>query len=990
MTSNLPVRPPVFGIVGCEESSELPVVSAGNMRVGNPGGSIGPTSDSSFTIHYSNIRGLASNFSSVEHHIATTLPNILLLSETQLSNTVSTDSYQISHYNFLPHFRFKGGVCAYFNINTPVARLTDLESSDFDVLWLKICLSTSTTFLCFSYCSLAHTDYAVFFDYLTSCHESLLSSHPSAEVIYLGDFNVHHSEWLGSSSTDVGGEHALSFSILNDLEQIIRHPTRVPDRHDHAPNPLDLFFTSNPLNYNYSISAPLGSSDHSMISVSSSLAPPPPIPPTKRQLWHYDDAQWTNLREFFHDFPWDDYCFSSLNPNQVALRATEVLVSGMEAYIPSSVKSFSPTKPWFDRSCSSATQARDRAYRAWQNSRSPTTHSTFISARNRCKRALRKAKHRFVQKKCDDLTSSPSNNSFWSLAKNVSNNFCNSNFPPLFKPDGSIAVSPLDKATLFGSLFSANSTLDDSNVPPPTVLPPSQPMPPPILSCRKVCRVLLNLDTKKAFGPDGIPPRVLKECARELSPVLSRLFRLILKTGIYPSSWKHVLVQPVPKKGDRSNPSNYRPIALTSSISKVFENLLNSHFLRHLESHSLLSDHQYGFRKARSTGDILSYLTHVWSSSLKNYGETFAIALDISKAFDRVWHKALLAKLPSFGFPPSLCNLILSFLSSRSISVRVDGATSKPFPICSGVPQGAVLSPTLFLLFINDIFLSTINPTHSYADDTTLHASSSFRSPPSAQARSLSRDTLCASLNSDLGRISGWGSDNLVNFNSRKTQFLPISLSTTPSDFNISFDNNLLDPLDSINILGINVTSNLSWQAHISTIAKSASKKLGILYRCRRYFSSEQLFQLYKGLIRPCIEYCSHVWGNSPCTRLLDRVESKAVRLIGSPHITSKLEPLSLRRQVASLSLFYKYYFGNCSRELSGCVPPPLPRPRNTRQAVSCHQYCVKIDNSRIARYDVCFFPSTSKIWNSLPANVFPPQYNISSFKRRVFQFLNS
>ena len=243
------------------------------------------------------------------------------------------------------------------------------------------------------------------------------------------------------------------------------------------------------------------------------MAPPPPIPPTKRQLWHYEDAQWANLREFIRDFPWDDYCFSSQNPNQVALSATEVLVSGMEAYIPSSVKSFSPTKPWFDRSCSSATRARDRAYRAWQNSRSATTHSDFISARNRCKRALRKAKHRFVQKKCDDLTSSPTTNSFWSLAKNVSNNFCNSNFPPLFKPDGSIAVSPLDKATLFGSLFSANSTLDDSNAPPPTVLPLSHPMPLPIFSCRKVCRVLLNLETKKAFGPDVIPPRVLKECA---------------------------------------------------------------------------------------------------------------------------------------------------------------------------------------------------------------------------------------------------------------------------------------------------------------------------------------------------------------------------------------------------------------------------------------------------------------------------------------------
>ena len=470
--------------------------------------------------------------------------------------------------------------------------------------------------------------------------------------------------------------------------------------------------------------------------------------------------------------------------------------------------------------------------------------------------------------------------------------------------------------------------------------------------------------------------------------MFSRFFRLILKTGIYTSSWKYVLVQPVPKKGERSNPSNYRPIALTSTISKVFEILLNTHILRHLESHSLLSDHQYGFRKARSTGDILSYLTHVWSTSLRNYGETFSIALDISKAFDRVWHKALLAKLPSFGFPPSLCNLILSFLSSRSISVRVDGATSEPFPISSGVPQGAVLSPTLFLLFINDLFLSTINPTHSYADDTTLHASSSFRSPPSAQVRSISRTTLCASLNSNLDTIYSWGGRNLVNLNSRKTQFLPISLSTTPSDFDITFDDSLLDPLNSINILGIIVTSNLSWQSHVSTIAKSASKKLGILFRCHRYFSSEQLFQLYKGLIRPCMEYCSHVWGNSPCTSLLDRVESKAIRLISSPRLTSNLEPLSLRRQVASLSLFYRYYFGQCSHELIGCVPPPPPR--NTRQAVSCHQHCVKIDNSRIARYDVCFFPSTSRLWNSLPADAFPPQYNLSSFKRRIFQFLNS
>ena len=164
-------------------------------------------------------------------------------------------------------------------------------------------------------------------------------------------------------------------------------------------------------------------------------------------------------------------------------------------------------------------------------------------------------------------------------------------------------------------------------------------MPTIIISVQRVRRILLSLEIGKASGPDGIPARFLKDFADELSPVLCHLFRLILKTETYPTSWKHPFVQPVPKKGDRSNPSNYRPIALTSTIAKVFESLLNSHFLKHLESLSLLSDHQYGFRKARSAGDLFSYLTQVWSTCLWDHEESFVFALDISKVFDRVWHK---------------------------------------------------------------------------------------------------------------------------------------------------------------------------------------------------------------------------------------------------------------------------------------------------------------------------------------------------------------
>ena len=278
------------------------------------------------------------------------------------------------------------------------------------------------------------------------------------------------------------------------------------------------------------------------------------------------------------------------------------------------------------------------------------------------------------------------------------NNFCNSSFHSLILPDGSIACSPTDKANLFGSCFSANSSLTDSNDPDPPTQPLSNPIPSIIISVRKVRRVLRSLKTDKASDPDGIPTRFLKESADELAPVLCRLFRLFLISCTYPPSWKHALVQSVPKKGDRSKPSNYNPIALTSAVAKVFKTSLNSHFIKHLESNNLLSDHQYDFHKARSTGDRLSYLTHAWSSSLRNCGESFVFALVISKALDGVWQKAPLDTLTAFGFTPSFCKLISGFLCNHFISVVVDGATSASFPASSGVPQGSVLSPTIFFL----------------------------------------------------------------------------------------------------------------------------------------------------------------------------------------------------------------------------------------------------------------------------------------------------
>src|SRR5678815_59870 len=217
------------------------------------------------------------------------------------------------------------------------------------------------------------------------------------------------------------------------------------------------------------------------------------------------------------------------------------------------------------------------------------------------------------------------------------------------------------------------------------------PMPLPVITFDRVHGPLKYMKVRRAGGPDGILPRALRKCASVLSLPLFQLYSLCLNTSTFPQCWKLEHVQPIPIKGSRSDPSNYRPIALTCILSKIFETFLNSHFLDHLETLSLLSDYQYGFRCSRSTGDILSYLTDLWFSALRNYGKTCVVVLDISKEFDQVWHASLLSKLPSFRFPSSLCLLMSSFLSNRSMSAVVDGATSSSssssFSVNSGVSQ---------------------------------------------------------------------------------------------------------------------------------------------------------------------------------------------------------------------------------------------------------------------------------------------------------------
>ena len=200
-------------------------------------------------------------------------------------------------------------------------------------------------------------------------------------------------------------------------------------------------------------------------------------------------------------------------------------------------------------------------------------------------------------------------------------------------------------------------------------------------------------------------------------------------------------------------------------------------------------------------------------------------------------------------------------------------------------------------------------------------------------------------------------------------------------------DHHKLDISPSITQLGLSISSNLTWKPHINSIAKHASQKLGFLSRARGYFSPSQLLTIYKSQIRPSLKYCSHVWGGAPKSslHLLDRVQSKAIRLINNPNLTNSLQSLSHRRLVADLSIFYRYFHRHCPQEIKNIFPDPVRHVRTTRSSTYSHPFQVTLPNPRTLSHKSFFIPRTSQLWNSLPPTTFPESYNyLSSFKSNI------
>ena len=482
---------------------------------------------------------------------------------------------------------------------------------------------------------------------------------------------------------------------------------------------------------------------------------------------------------------------------------------------------------------------------------------------------------------------------------------------------------------------------------------------------------------KTAGGPDGIPPVFIKHCADELSGPLAKLFELSFEFSFLPPEWCTGYVAPIYKKGERTDPRNYRPIVLTSSLCKLMESVIKEQLLNYFLSNGFFTRHQHAFLTHHSTTTNLIECTHDWSLSLHASGTTDVIYVDMARAFDSIVFSKLLYKLELYGVTGNLLKWISGFICNRTQRVLLENYFSGICNVLSGVPQGSVLGPILFIIFINDIVHICDGGAvlKLFADDAKIYIEIDFAN---------------RSLQSSLSNLSLYASDSQLSINIAKCFVMSVNKSGSESAHSYSINNTVLNRCSSISDLGITVCSNLAFNDHISSIASKALQRSGVFFRG---FTSRDLSLLRKAFItyiRPIVEYGSVVW-NPSTVYLIDLLESVQRKFTKRVHSIShlpyserlvklNLDSLELRRLRFDLIHYFKFLILKQPPGLDERFIVHIP-PNSARSTFPL--LCKPAHSSN--KLDANFFFRQTNVWNSLPATLKSCK-SLPSFKRRLLE----
>ena len=425
----------------------------------------------------------------------------------------------------------------------------------------------------------------------------------------------------------------------------------------------------------------------------------------------------------------------------------------------------------------------------------------------------------------------------------------------------------------------------------------------------EVLQLLLDLDISKAIGADAISSKLLRFAAPGISGSLAVLFNYSLRCGKVPLEWKSALVYPVLKGGNSEDVGNYRPVSVLPIIVKIFERLLHRQLYRYLQMHSILYSTQSGFRPQHTTQDVVVAMVDEWRKALDEDKLVGAVMLDLSKAFDLVNHSILLKKMERYGIRGVELSWFMDYLTGRSQRVCVGQDRSDWIDVHKGVPQGSVLGPLLFILYVNDLprvlEACTIK---QYADDTTVSHTA------------VSASDLELSLNRDMESITKWMDKNRLKLNAKKTQLLLLGRRFRAHELEsvkVIMNGEQLIRSRMVKYLGVWIDDGLTWRRHIEMVRKKCFSGLSNLRRFSGVLPSALKKKVYNALVLPHLDYCSVVW--QECVKELqlkvERIQNYGIRLILSkPPLTPSADlrkalgwlPLTDRRRLSRLALVHR------------------------------------------------------------------------------------
>ena len=793
-----------------------------------------------------------------------------------------------------------------------------------------------------------------------------------SSIFTAGDGNFKHINWQQMvCSTSENSKDFIFLETIKDafFEQHVKQPTR--GRGSDRPSTLDLMITKNDdVLEEVTIEAPLGRSDHAVLKASLLCNYEPK--PVKKTRFLYDQADYSKLKGLLPK-NWDSILKDKdQSVNDMWNIFKEKVTAAINECIPKKTVTINGRVrrgKKLDRKTLSKIKRKHRLWESYIKTNDGRKYLEYCRVRNQVRAITRKVQKELEKKVAKEAKSNPKK--FWQFIANKTKS--RSTIPDLLlsdddvdedgkiKDDASFTTDDQSKANRFNEFFA--SVFNSKTKEPNTSLPArtEQKLTDIVITNDKVLKILGKLKPGKSPGPDGLHPRVLKEIGPEIAPALTAIFQTSMATSTLPDEWLLANVSPIFKKGNKHVAGNYRPVSLTCIVCKMFESLIREQIMEYLKTNKLLSPKQFGFLSGRSTTLQLLTMLDRWTSILDRGGAIDVIYFDFMKAFDKVSHGKLLQKLRAYGIDGSLHAWICAFLSDRQQRVTVNGTNSCWEPVSSGVPQGSVLGPLLFVIFINDMpeVVDDNSLLIMFADDAKLS-----REIASIGDKEVEQE--------DINKLHGWAKENEMSHHPGKCHVLKIgerelTLHDVFEPYRLG--DNILDVVDNERDLGVYVDQDLTFEHHLAVKVKKANQIIGIIRRSFHFLDEETFNMLYKGMVRPHLEYANQVW----CPRLskhiemIENVQRRATKLV--PGLKDleyedrlkklKLPTLAYRRLRGDLIEVYKIMTGKYDSEVCEGL---IVRREDERSTGHPHKIFKERPNRDIRKYG---FPHrVVDVWN--------------------------